>query len=480
MTEKKSKPGWEFLGEARTQILLWYVILMFSSAIASTLIIRQALFSRLEERIEASLTQETEEFQRLTKGRDPQTGERFAGDIAAIFDVFLRRNIPEEDEFLIALLNGKLYQSSPLALPPALRENQALLQSWASLTQREHSQISLATGETILYRAEPLIRGGNHGVFIVAYSVTGGRHQVDEAVFVIVQVTIAIFLLASSLAWVAAGRVLAPLRLLIKTVRSVSESDLSQRISVQEGGEIAELAITFNEMMDRLQSSFDSQRNFINDAGHELRTPITIVRGHLELMGSDPEDQQETLELVIDELDRMSRLVNDLLLLAKAERPDFLRLETVDIAAFTDELFAKAKALADRDWRLDSKGTGKIVVDRQRITEAVINLAQNATQHTQPGDVITLGSVLKRHQMLFWVRDTGDGIAAADQQRIFERFARAANGRHRSEGAGLGLFIVRAIAEAHHGYVKVTSELGRGSTFVLVLPFTPSYKLLQP
>jgi signal transduction histidine kinase len=227
---------------------------------------------------------------------------------------------------------------------------------------------------------------------VVAHTAAGEIQEVNETVAVVTKVTITVFLLASLMAWVAAGRMLSPLRLLAKAARSVSESDLSQRISVQGQGEIAELAVTFNEMMDRLQAAFESQRNFINDAGHELRTPITIVRGHLELMGEDTKEQQETLELVLDELDRMSRLVDDMVLLAKAERPDFLQLEMVDLTMFTEELFAKARALANRDWRLDTKGTGYIIVDRQRVTEAMMNLAQNATQHTQPEDVIALGS----------------------------------------------------------------------------------------
>src|ERR671914_1906956 len=112
-------------------------------------------------------------------------------------------------------------------------------------------------------------------------------------------------------------------------------------------------------MLDRLEEAFASQKSFISDAGHELRTPITIIRGHLDVMNdSDPEERGETLELVQDELDRMSRLVNDLLLLAKANRPDFLLPETVDIDDLTHELFAKASALAERDWQLGPVGAG--------------------------------------------------------------------------------------------------------------------------
>lgn len=248
---------------------------------------------------------------------------------------------------------------------------------------------------------------------------------------------------------------------------------MTQRLSVDGKGEIAELATTFNEMMDRLQAAFASQRNFINDASHELRTPITIIRGHLELMGDDPEEQQETLALVFDEIDRMSRFVNDLTLLAKAERPDFLCLEMVEVDLLTEELFAKAKALADRDWYLDAQGKGHLIGARQRITEAIMNLAQNATQFTKAGSRIAIGSSVVDGKVRFWVRDTGEGIAAADQERIFERFARAANSYRRSEGAGLGLSIVQSIATAHGGIVQLYSRLGVGSTFTMIIPLMP-------
>lgn len=141
----------------------------------------------------------------------------------------------------------------------------------------------------------------------------------------IIQVSSLVFVVSLILAWLAAGRVLAPLRAITTTAHAISEADLNQRLPVQGKGELAELAMTFNEMMDRLEAAFVSQREFFNDAGHELRTPITIVRGHLELMGDDPQEQQETLALVIGELDRMSRMVDDMILLAKAERLDFCR-----------------------------------------------------------------------------------------------------------------------------------------------------------
>ena len=310
------------------------------------------------------------------------------------------------------------------------------------------------------------------GVFVVAISMADERREIDEAISVIIQVTITVVISASILAWYAAGRVLAPLRLLKNTARSISETDLSQRIPVKGSDEIAELSITFNEMLNRLQSAFVNQQNLLNEVGHELRTPITIIQGHLELMGDDPQEQRETVELVADELNRMSGLVEDLLLLAKAEQSDFLHLETIQVNTLTETMYAKAKALADRDWRLEQTGSGLIVADRQRLTQAMMNLAENATKHTQVNDVIALGSEVAQNQVRFWVRDTGRGIPLTEQASIFARFFKGSNGR-RSEGVGLGLSIVKAIAQGHGGQVEVVSQPGEGATFTLILPLDP-------
>ena len=294
-----------------------------------------------------------------------------------------------------------------------------------------------------------------------------------EAVQTAAGVSLAVLLIASALAWVIAGRVLAPLRTLRTTAQSITESDLTRRIEVHGDDEIAELGRTFNAMLDRLEGAFASQRAFVSDAGHELRTPITIVRGHLELLGDDPGEREETVALLTDELDRMARFVDDLLLLAKAEQTDFLRLGPLDLDVLTDELFAKAQALADRDWRLAGTGTGRLTADRQRLTQAIVQLAQNAVQHTAAGDRIALGSAVRDGTVRLWVADHGPGIPPGERERIFDRFHRSSDGRRSSDGAGLGLAIVRAIAEAHGGRVELDSREGAGSTFTLIVPTEP-------
>lgn len=433
-------------------------------------IIRQVLFNRLEERVESSLTQEIKEFHQVLQ-RQPLTPDQpLEPYVATLFKGYLSSNIPDDDEFLLTFVNGQFYKSSSAALPVPLNPKSHLANYWANLRQSAHGKKETSLG-LVLYHAEPVQIGEKTwGVFVVAHLTTNERKEVDEAVMVVIQVTLALTGVALILAWLAVGRLLAPLRLVTETARSISETDLTLRIPVKGSGEIAELTTTFNEMLDRLQGAFTSQRNFINDAGHELRTPITIIRGHLELLDDDPKEQQETLDLVMDELDRMNRFVDDLLLLAKAERFDFLQPEIIEVGSFTEELFAKVQALAERNWQLEGQSSEVIVADRQRLTQAMMNLAQNATQHTKPGDAIAIGSALHKKYVRFWVRDSGEGIAPEDQQRIFERFARLPNSRRRSEGAGLGLSIVQAIAQAHGGRIQLHSKLGAGSLFSIIIP----------
>jgi len=452
-------------------VLLAFVVLLALSTVASTLALRQILLARAGERVETALVQEVDEFRALVRdGRNPLTGDPFGGDVRSLFDVFLLRNVPTEGEAIFTFVDGRPYKSTDGLPSPSLLSRVSGL---GALSGTERGEVETTQGE-VRYLAVPLeIRNRPRGVFVVAINLGQERHEVAEAAQTAAGVSLAVLLIASALAWVIAGRVLAPLRTLRTTAQSITETDLTRRLEVQGNDEIAELGRTFNAMLDRLEGAFASQRAFVSDAGPELRTPITIVRGHLELLGHDPSEREETLALVTDELDRMARFVDDLLLLAKAEQGDFLHLGPLDLDVLTEELYAKAKALADRDWRLAGTGTGRVTADRQRLTQAIMQLAQNAAQHTEPGDRIVLGSVLAGDSARLWVSDSGPGIPADERERIFDRFHRAADGRRRSDGAGLGLSIVRAIAQAHGGRVELDTRPGAGATFTLIVPTEP-------
>jgi signal transduction histidine kinase len=473
MKQKNSLPlYYRILLSLRTHIVFGYVVLMLFSSAIGTFIIDKVLFFQVEQRIKKSLVQEMEEFRILAKGNNPETNQPFGDDLNSMFKVFLKSNIPDDDEFLVAILNGKIRRSSPVALPSWFKSDSPIVQTLAIITTAEEGEFSSEDGE-VVYLAQPIIRGNNHGVFVVLHATAGERREVMDAVFVITKVMFVVMVAFAFLAWVVGGRVLKPLRLLTEATRSIGETDLTRRIAVKGAAEIVELTTRFNEMLERLETAFSSQRDFINDASHELRTPITIIRGHLELLGDDPQERQETIELVIDELDRMSRFVEDMLLLAKSEQPDFLNLEIVETHSLTSELHAKAFALAPREWRLDAIANVQILADRQRLTQAMMNLAENATHHTKEGDVISLGSRVRNDQVRLWVRDTGEGIPLTDQRRIFQRFARGSINPRRSNGAGLGLSIVKAIAEAHNGWIELLSRPDVGSTFTIVIPLKP-------
>lgn len=163
-------------------------------------------------------------------------------------------------------------------------------------------------------------------------------------------------------------------------------------------------------------------------------------------------------------------MVSDLLLLARAEQPTFVAPRPVDVDALTHEVFDKVTRLGDRDFSLESVAQVTCELDPQRITQALVALADNACHYTQPGDRIGVGSRLADGELRFWVSDTGPGVSEEDRTRIFERFARGSAGGHRSDGAGLGLSIVQAIAAAHDGRVELDSTPGHGATFTVVIP----------
>ncbi len=184
--------------------------------------------------------------------------------------------------------------------------------------------------------------------------------------------------LIAALAFWQSGRLLAPLRTLRDTTNEIKATDLSQRIPVTGNDDLTALSVTFNDMLDRLEASFTTQREFLDDAGHELKTPITVLRGHLELLDEgSPEDVEETRVLLLDEVDRMARLVNDLILLAKSNRPDFLARAATARAAHGNGA-GQSERTRSASVGIGRDGGGAVFVDEQRLTQALLALADNA------------------------------------------------------------------------------------------------------
>jgi signal transduction histidine kinase len=216
----------------------------------------------------------------------------------------------------------------------------------------------------------------------------------------------------------------------------------------------------------------DQQRQFLQDVSHELGTPITIALGHAELIEHATTDQAiaEDARVAVDELMRMRRLANRLLLLAATDGPDFLRSAPVDVAELMVETLHRWSQ-TPRRWSLGTLAEVSVLADADRLTLALDALIENAVDHTGSDDRIELSARAEGDKVILAVSDSGSGIAVADLSRIFGRFSRIDAGRSRGIGGfGLGLAVVKAIAEAHHGSVQVSSTVGKGSVFELLLP----------
>jgi signal transduction histidine kinase len=248
-------------------------------------------------------------------------------------------------------------------------------------------------------------------------------------------------------------------------------------------GEVSVLAEAFNHMLDRLAEAFEGQREFVADASHELRTPITVIRGQLEVLAAQenpPGSEVRRVEGHVQaEITRISRLVDDLLLLAQAEQTDFLRPEPIELPSFVEQLWDGISLTSQRGFELGPIPSGQLHADPDRLAQALRNLARNAIEHTrEPSGLVRLEVERTAPEGIrFAVLDDGPGIPAQERERIFERFHRTDPARSRKGGgAGLGLAIVRAIAEAHGGQVRARDPRhGSGARVELTLyGFVPS------
>lgn len=220
---------------------------------------------------------------------------------------------------------------------------------------------------------------------------------------------------------------------------------------------------------DRDETAYEAQRRLLDDVRHELKTPITIVRGHLEVMDpNDPADAAAIRDLGMAELDRMTRLIGDIDLLAAVETDKFTMSE-VDLAQLTQRVGELVTVIPDHAWSVEQTADAVIRGDGDRLLQAWLQLADNAAKYTPAGSAIEVGSAVHAGGVQLWVRDHGPGIPPALRHRIFRRFDRG-TGKRSVGGSGLGLAIVDAIAKAHRGHCAIADTPGGGATFTLEIP----------
>jgi signal transduction histidine kinase len=293
--------------------------------------------------------------------------------------------------------------------------------------------------------------------------------------------TIIAIIAAGFAAWYSSRQALHPLDNVTKTAMQItSADDLSRRIpySGSPRDEVGQLVAAFNQTLSRLENLFYTQRRFLADVGHELRTPLTVIKGNLGLMRKIKEFDEESLASIEDEVDRLTRMVGDLLLLAQAESGKIpLAHELVELDTLLLEALNQMKVLAHDRVKLNLGNIDQVLVcgDRDRLKQVIVNLIGNAINYTPKGGeiVVGLGKVTDRAQLT--VTDNGPGISPDDLPHIFERFYRGEKSRTRQKdgkGFGLGLSIAYWIVRNHGGRIEVNSTMGQGTTFCVWLPLT--------
>ena len=322
--------------------------------------------------------------------------------------------------------------------------------------------------------------GGRPGVTIGVgeplATVRRAQHGVARAFILAGALALGAALMAS---YLVGARVSRPLRRMAAIAARVDAGELEPRIHEAggPGDEVRVLADAFNHMLDRLSAAFAGQRAFVADASHELRTPLTVIRGQLEVLGAQPdppiEEVRRVERLVQAEVSRITRLVDDLLLLAKSEERQFLHVEPIDLRPYIEDLWDGMSLTAERRFELSPIPAGVLRADPDRLAQALRNLARNAIEHTaSPDGLVRLDvAAIAGDRVRFVVADDGPGIAPDQRELIFDRFHRTDTARDRaSGGAGLGLAIVRAIVLAHSGRVVAGEQPGGGARVALELP----------
>ncbi len=461
------------LDSVRTRLTLWYAAVLALSLIAFALLAYYAAAAIFHQRQDESLrstaqtvasayVEELEEQHSLAK----------AGEVVLAELTFPNHYVEVIDNTGQPIAWSKNLSGKTFTIPSV------------TLDEARGRNSGVVTVDELRAAAVPLSADQNLGFAVVAEPLSvieDGLRQLRRDFFAGVPL---VLLLASLGGYFLARKSLAPIASMNSQTQRISAESLSQRLDVNNPrDELGRLAATINDLLSRLESAFNEQQRFIADASHELRTPLAVLRGETEVALAKrraADEYQESLLLIQEEAERLSRIVEDLFILARQpiDAPATLIRERVSLNDTVKDCARAAQVLATRKGvRLTTENNSSLINlsgDKELITRMILNLLDNAVKYTHAGGEISLALTRHNGNAEIVVRDTGIGIPEADRQRIFDRFYRVDKARSRAlGGAGLGLSIVRWIVEVHGGEIHIDSAPGRGSTFTIDLPLKP-------
>jgi signal transduction histidine kinase len=465
----------------RLRLVLAISAVSMAAVAASFFALHETTAANLRSRIDRELNEQYVEFQQRVLAPAKVTDPTSLGMASDRF-VAGQRYHPE----------ARIYLISPVGFPPVTNQarivNEELAESHVGnsesgeagaggIVSAGNGLTTISTDETGKLRVltQPVVvNGARLGTFRVADPLTSVDQALQSLRNRFIAVGLGALLLSVAIAIWLANLITRPLRRMAAVASAVDSGDLTHRIDYSGEDEVGVLADSFNHMMDRLEEGFRLQRDFVSDASHELRSPLTVLRGRIEQLADHSGDREEVradAEELMREVRRMERLTEDMLTLAKAERGGLVQPRRVPLDDFVEDLRRDLPLLGSRHYSVESTLHGELQADPDRLAQVLRNLVTNAVRHTGRDGHIDISIGSENGAAVFAVRDDGTGIEPDQLGRIFDRFHRTDEGRSRAEGgSGLGLAIARAIVEAHGGTISASSTPGEGATVSFQIP----------
>jgi two-component system, OmpR family, sensor kinase len=467
----------------RLRLTLWYSAVLAISLIGFGLLLYFILDHTLDAEADRQLAYQAREIAGTSRVRESSPPGSYWIVLPDV-DVFASPNVYVQVTTLEGAVQARSGNLDKAVLPVGAGALEAARRG-ASIYE-EFWLDDVADGRRLRIYSAPLVidDGTLVGVLQVARPLMSTDAPLNQLRLILTVMGAISLVVAMVAGWVMARAALLPIDRLAQAAQDIGAAQDFERRVAHRGprDEVGRLAVTFNEMLGRLQSAYQhleaalaAQRRFIADASHELRTPLTSIRGNIgflrRVVDMDPLDREEALADVASEVERMSRLVGDLLTLARADAGQHLPKTTVEMAPLVREVARQARFLSDGEVEVSLGRVDETRVhgDPDHLKQLLLILADNAVKYTPAGGQVSLAASRENGQLRLEVADSGVGISPDDQQRVFERFYRADPARSRG-GAGLGLAIARWIAEEHGGSIAVRSTLGQGSVFTVELP----------
>jgi two-component system OmpR family sensor kinase len=459
----------------RSKLTAWYVLLLGIVLVLFSILLFFFLSKRLNESVDNSLTLSARIVARSTQINNSRTP--FPG-LDLFFDQFMGFGRDKSYKIydgsgnigsLSKNFDGSQFPLSEIAYSAALKGGTS------------YETFIIADNHPIRVITMPVIKGGKLANLVqVGTSKKVVVDTLKNLKIILWTAVPAVLLLTALIGRFIARRALKPVAKITQTAKDIgSGANLSQRIPVPEAkDEIGELALTFNSMMDRLESSFSQMRQFSSDASHELRTPLTVLKGQSELtLGKErkPKEYQEVISSNLEEIQYMSKVLEDLFMLSKSDENQIaLDCESVDLKSLIEEICRHAEIIAsEKNIKIIIAYLERVQVygDPVRLRQMIWNVIVNGIKYTQPDGEVKISLQEKKDIALIIIQDNGIGISNSDLPLIFNRFYRVDKARSREEGGtGLGLSICKFIVGAHKGSIDIESTLGEGTKFKIKLP----------